>query len=103
MMSAYVANTYTVPDSIPRGLDTEDQCQALLDWVASIPNGPGALRDIDGNRVYDEHGASVRGVNRLVFDGEFHVDQMFRPIGRLDLWFDFGETGKFTRVNFQTG
>lgn len=99
-MSAYVSKTFRVPAEIPRGLGV-DQSQALLDWIVTVPNGPGIMRGLDGAPVLDSTGEIMRGVNRIVFDGEFHVDARFRLIGRIDLMLDFGETGKFTRVNRQ--
>jgi hypothetical protein len=91
-----------IPSSIPTGLNAPDQTQALLNFFATVPDGPGVVLDSTGAPVLDPNGNVVRAQNQILISHVYRVDQMFRLIGRKDLALTFTssrtQTGKFVRV-----
>jgi hypothetical protein len=75
----YPAQTLEPPD-IPTGIDT-DQTDALNQWAATIPNGPGALLDLDGQPV-----PNLRGVTLIDLTGRtYRVDGTLTLLGQLNV------------------
>jgi hypothetical protein len=68
------------PPDIPTGLDV-DQTDALNMWANTIPNGPGALADLDGNPV-----PNLRGVTLVDLTGlTYRVDGTLTLLGLLNV------------------
>ncbi|HEX2384239.1 MAG TPA: hypothetical protein VHI95_16465 [Acidimicrobiales bacterium] len=97
-----VDGQWTIPADIPTGLEVPDQTAALLEFIATVPDGPGPVRDATGAFLRDAEGNIIRAKNEIVIPAVYRVDQMFRLIGRTDLSLRFTslgqKTGKFVRV-----
>jgi hypothetical protein len=93
---------WKIPKSIPTGLGVPDQTQALLDFIATVPDGPGPLLDATGAVIRDPDGNIVRAQNEILVCDVYRVDQMFRLAQRRDLALTFAPgrrgVGKLVRV-----
>jgi hypothetical protein len=68
------------PPDIPTGLDT-DATDQLNAWAATIPNGPGALNNLDGQPIPD-----IRGVTLIDLTGHtYRVDGTLTLLGLLNV------------------